>query len=60
MKKVIQFGVQINYVQQDDENPVILAVGSDGRVIGLVDEIDDIPSIFTSLLDSIKASHEVK
>lgn len=50
MKKVVQLALQVQYVQVDDNDPVVTVVASNGQVIDVVSSLDDIPSVYNSVL----------
>lgn len=50
MKKVIQLALQVQFVQVEDNDPVVTVVASNGQVIDVVSSLDDIPSVYNSVL----------
>ena len=50
MKKVIQLALLVQYVKVEDSEPVVSVVAQNGQVIDVVSSLQDIPSVFDSVL----------
>lgn len=53
MKNVIQLALQVQYVKVEDNDPVVTVVASNGQVLDVVSSLDDISSVFNSVLSEL-------
>lgn len=59
MKKVIQFAVQLQYVQEEGEAAVILAISPNGQVIGVCEDFGKVPALLLDFQNKV-TEHSVQ
>ena len=59
MKKIIQFAVQLQFVQEDGKGAVILVIAPQGQVIGVCDDFDEVPALLQDFLNKV-TEHSVQ
>lgn len=59
MKKVIQFAVQLQFVQEDGKAAVILVIAPQGQVIGVCEDFDEVPALLQDFHNKV-TEHSVQ